>query len=127
MHSHYALWRWVVVASEDTDAVQTIRTATARARAARRLRHYSRLAMTATAAGCLAGEGGGAMLAQGRVVTLGPSSVVPAKAGTHTPCRRFVARPASNFEETEYGSPLSRGRPGERPSVGVGNLARAGR
>src|SRR3954447_5048813 len=110
MHSHYALWRWVVVASEDTDAVQTIRTATARARAARRLRHYSRLAMTATAAGCLAGEGGGAMLAQGRVVTVGPSSVVPAKAGPHTLRLRFVRRPCLKTYGTAYGSPPSRGR-----------------
>src|SRR2546430_130046 len=38
------------------------------------------------------------------------SVVVPAKAGTHTPCHGDVARPACNRNVWGYGSPPARGR-----------------
>src|ERR1700716_1713067 len=52
-------------------------------------------------------------------------SVVPAKAGTHTPCARNRARPSINLTASGYGSPPSRGRQERERGDDGGGLRRA--
>src|SRR5262245_28167375 len=47
---------------------------------------------------------------QARSLWRDPTAVVPAKAGTHTPCTRDDARSAIHLNACVYGSPPARGR-----------------
>src|SRR4051794_4372513 len=50
------------------------------------------------------------------------SFFLPAKTRTHTPLPRSIRRPSHKPRDTAYGSPLSRGRQEERPSLKNGEI-----